>query len=183
MHGTSRRSCVRNSIEPVTAIRLRSGPVVPLGFGSESVFHSRRIPPDAVGGVPRLVERLRARLGEEAVFGVCLVPEHRPEAAWRAVQPDPATGGRERRDVAGFAAMRPLWMLMQPEPLEVVDSAPRYRGPLVFEAGPERIETGWWDGRDVTRDYYIVCDARGARLWIYQERRPPRGWFWHGIFG
>jgi hypothetical protein len=34
---------------------------------------------------PQLVERLRARLGEEAVYGVCLIPEHRPEAAWRRV--------------------------------------------------------------------------------------------------
>jgi protein ImuB len=79
--------------------------------------------------------------------------------------------------------VRPLWMLTQPEALKTVDGTPRYRGPLGIETGPERIETGWWDGKDVARDYYIARDARGARLWIYQERRPPCGWFWHGIFG
>ena len=36
-------------------------------------------------------------------------------------------------------------------------------------AGPERIESGWWDGADVRRDYYVASDARGARLWIYRE--------------
>ena len=170
--------------EPIVQIRLRSGPVLPLGFASGSVFHSCRTAPDAADGVPRLVERLRARFGEDAVFGLCLVPEHRPEAAWRAVPPAViAAGNRGRCAGGGQTIARPLWMLAQPAPLGVVDGAPRYRGPLLLEVGPERIETGWWDGRDVTRDYYIARDARGARLWIYRERRPPHGWFWHGIFG
>ena len=169
--------------EPVTELRLRSGPVLPLTFTSGSVFLSRRMPPDAASGVPRLVERLRARLGEEAVFGVCLVPEHRPEAAWSVAQLDSTASGRVHRDLTGNAAVRPLWMLTRPEALRMVDGAPHYRGPLSIESGPERIETGWWDGKDVTRDYYVARAARGARLWIYQERRAPHGWFWHGIFG
>jgi protein ImuB len=169
--------------EPVMEIQLRSGPVLPLSFTSGSVFRSRKIAPDDVGGVPRLVERLRARLGEEAVFGVCFVPEHRPEAAWRVAQLESTAGGRERRDCVELMAARPLWMLLEPQPLKVADHAPRYRGVLIFEAGPERIETGWWDGKDIARDYYIARDERGARLWIYQERRAPHGWFWHGIFG
>ena len=169
--------------EPVTRLRLRSGPALPLSFASGSVFHARKNAPDADGAVPRLVERLRARLGEEAVFGVCLVPEHRPEAAWRVAQFDSKTGGRALQEVIGPAAVRPLWMLAQPEALEAAGGAPRYRGALAIESGPERIETGWWDGKDVARDYYIARDRRGARLWIYQERRPPCGWFWHGVFG
>ena len=85
--------------------------------------------------------------------------------------------------MADLTAARPLWMLAQPEALKIVQGAPSYRGPLILEAGPERIETGWWDGKDVARDYYVARDERGARLWIYQERRQERGWFWHGIFG
>jgi len=169
---------------PVTEIRLRSGPLLPLSFASGSVFRARQaMPEEAEGDVPRLVERLRARLGEEAVFGVCLVSEHRPEAAWRVAQLDSLTGVHGRREVADLTAARPLWMLAQPEALKIVQGAPSYRGPLILEAGPERIETGWWDGKDVARDYYVARDERGARLWIYQERRQERGWFWHGIFG
>ena len=169
--------------EPVTELRLRSGPVLPMSFTSGSVFRCAKAAPEAAGGVPRLVERLRARLGEGAVFGVCLVPEHRPEAAWRVARLDSGGGDRTRRNPAACVSVRPLWMLTKPEALKVSSGAPRYRGPLVIESGPERIETGWWDGKDVARDYYIARDVRGARLWIYQERRSPRGWFWHGIFG
>ncbi len=169
--------------EPVTELRLRSGPVLPMSFTSGSIFRAVNATPEGAGGVPHLVERLRARLGEEAVFGVCLVPEHRPEAAWRKAQLDPGAVARAHRELIEIDAVRPLWMLTQPEPLEVADGGPRYRGPLVMESGPERIESGWWDGKDVTRDYYIARDSRGARLWIYQERRAPGSWFWHGIFG
>jgi protein ImuB len=47
---------------------------------------------------------------------------------------------------------------------------------------PERIETGWWDGAEVRRDYFIARDVNGVRLWIFREHAPPRGWYLHGIF-
>ena len=47
----------------------------------------------------------------------------------------------------------------------------------------ERIETGWWDGGEIARDYYIAVDARGARLWVFREREAPHRWFLHGVFG
>ena len=47
--------------------------------------------------------------------------------------------------------------------------------------GPERIETGWWRGRSVRRDYYRVETTSGYRLWIF--RCLSRGvWFLHGYF-
>jgi protein ImuB len=49
--------------------------------------------------------------------------------------------------------------------------------------GPERIETGWWDGREVSRDYYVALDPEGARVWVFRERLPPHEWFLHGVFG
>ena len=51
----------------------------------------------------------------------------------------------------------------------------------MLEEGPERIESGWWDGKDVARDYYIVRQAGGARLWVFQERR-SKCWYLHGVF-
>ena len=50
---------------------------------------------------------------------------------------------------------RPLWLLAEPQPLDGREH-PRYEGRLEFEEGPERIESGWWDGRDVRRDYYVA---------------------------
>ena len=55
-------------------------------------------------------------------------------------------------------------------------------GALSILRGPERIETGWWDGRDAARDYYEAEDPDGARLWVYRERRTGE-WFLHGVFG
>ena len=47
--------------------------------------------------------------------------------------------------------------------------------------GPERIETGWWRGDDVRRDYYQVETASGERFWLFR-RMPDERWFLHGVF-
>ena len=71
---------------------------------------------------PQLVERLRARLGEEAVYGVASIPEHRPEAAWRRVHElrlASALRMDERTTGSGLAdgMPRPVWLLDAPLPL------------------------------------------------------------------
>jgi protein ImuB len=48
--------------------------------------------------------------------------------------------------------------------------------------GPERIETGWWRGRSIRRDYYQVETTTGARYWLYRHLR-SRHWFLHGEYG
>jgi protein ImuB len=47
--------------------------------------------------------------------------------------------------------------------------------------GPERIETGWWRGHDVQRDYYTVETHAGTRLWLFRQQADNR-WFLHGCF-
>ena len=47
--------------------------------------------------------------------------------------------------------------------------------------GPERIETGWWRGDDVRRDYYVVTTPAGSRFWLFRRRNDGR-WFLHGCF-
>ena len=78
-------------------------------------------------------------------------------------------------------APRPVWLLSEPQPLaSVMESRP-----WVLRDGPERIESGWWDGHDVRRDYYVAETPRGERAWIYRDHR--RGtddgeWWLHGWF-
>jgi len=48
---------------------------------------------------------------------------------------------------------------------------------------PERIETGWWDGGEIARDYYAAVDIHGVRMWVFRERTSPHKWFLHGVFG
>jgi protein ImuB len=47
-------------------------------------------------------------------------------------------------------------------------------------SGPERIETGWWDGDDIGRDYFVGRNASGEQLWLYRDRGGE--WFVHGVF-
>jgi protein ImuB len=76
---------------------------------------------------------------------------------------------------------RPVWLLNEPAKLRDKDVEQLHRCRSMLEEGPERIESGWWDGKDVARDYYIVRQAGGARLWIFQERR-SQCWYVHGVF-
>ncbi|MCY7316287.1 MAG: DNA polymerase Y family protein, partial [Rubrivivax sp.] len=87
--------------------------------------------------------------------------------------------------------MRPAWLLAEPLPLHERNAVPLLEGrPLVVVSGPERIETGWWDGDPIARDYYIAQQEDGSLLWIYRSRLPVRAgahgeatWHLHGRFG
>jgi protein ImuB len=167
----------------VRSVRLRSGAAVEAREEVADLFARDR---RRSAAVPQLVERLRARLGDEAVHGLRLVAEHRPEAAQTSgnllVPDSPALAGKRTEEAEGSAAPRPVWLLAVPQPLEGGDP-PRYEGALEIEEGPERIESGWWDGGDVRRDYYVARNPAGVRLWIFRERRVAGGWFLHGVFG
>jgi len=172
---------------PVAALRLRSTVAVPLELRTAVLPGTAEQIPDPEAAA-RLLERLRARLGREAVFGLRPVPEHRPEWAWQASEPALSKKVPQpllsEKGCGTFFSARPLWVLAEPQPLHGHDGLPRSGGrPLTLISGPERIETGWWDGQDVRRDYYVAAATEGVRLWIYRERRRGGGWWLHGVFG
>jgi len=157
---------------PVETLALASDELQPLASQNLAFF------PDAAHAAEnaaRLVERLRARLGEDAVRGLTLVPDHRPERAWRFSAPGAAT-----RDAA--APARPLWLLSEPRPLALDTDGPRLGGALALLPDCERIESGWWDGAGIARDYFVAEDTAGARYWVYRERASGQ-WLLHGVFG
>jgi protein ImuB len=123
--------------------------------------------------IDRLLDRLRARLGEASVTGLATRADHRPEVAWAARDP-----GQFEASVSTEGAARPLWLLTEPVALAsaIGESVER------IVQGPERIESGWWDGGDVTRDYYVVLTPQGMRWWIFHHREQKR-WFLQGLFG
>ena len=169
--------------EPVRACELRSSSLVPRMLSSNSVWQ----PGEYGGGVgagraEELIERLRARLGPEAVYGLRLLAGHRPENAWGVREPV-AVGSRSALAPSDRTAPRPLWLLPSPRLLPERDGLPRRRGPLRLLGEAERIETGWWDGGDIARDYFTAVDLHGVRLWVFRERGAPHRWFLHGVFG
>ncbi len=128
------------------------------------------------------LERLRARLGEEAVHGLRSVPDHRPEKGWGFREALPASG-----DAAGpeeplkGEGNDPLWLLPRPRRLPQRNGRPWHEGCLQLSAFSRRVETGWWDGEDVTRDYYRARNPAGQELWVYRDRRSGQ-WFLQGVF-
>lgn len=117
---------------------------------------------------PQLRERLRARLGDEAVKGLRAEADHRPECAWQ-LNDQGACGALQITP-----GSRPGWLLAAPQRL------PESGVQLLGQA--ERIESGWWDGGDVRRDYYRIETREGLRGWAYQDLAAPgplwlQGWF------
>jgi len=156
----------------VEAIALESAEAQPLDSRNLSLFPEDRLPEEERW---LIIEHLRARLGPEAVYGIATHPDHRPELAWRCCEPG--------TDVAaGMPVKRPLWLLEQPKRLGGDGDQPVLDMPLMLIAGPEQIESGWWDGSDATRDYFIADDGNGRRFWVFRERQGTKAWFLQGMF-
>jgi protein ImuB len=148
--------------QPVEALELHAADFAPLSPRSGGLFGDAAAEGEDWA---RLVERLRVRLGADAISGLATQPDHRPEHAWRRVELgewDP----REYRQ----PGVRPLWLLEKS--LHLAESE------FTLLSGPERIECGWWDGDEARRDYFIV-EMNGSLGWIYRE---AGDWYLHGLF-
>ena len=154
-----------------------------------------------------LLDRLSGRLGRAAVFMPRAVADPQPEHAWIAAPPTATApvNTQARRSVHSRrddalpqrmpAGRRPIWMA--PRPLRLTAGAGLVAvapdGPpvqfrlgdrlhrIVTARGPERIETAWWRGPTVRRDYYVVETDSGARFWLFRRLRDG-DWFLHGAF-
>ena len=195
---------------PVTAVYVAAALTAPLqprrqatlfDFDGDNRPHPRQL--------ASLVERLSSRLGRGAVLGVRLRPEAQPEFSWQ-YDPLVENRRRRhpRKTLPADLPPRPLRLL--PRPLRLAATGfcgaavpaaraggtpapPLIHGPplrlhlagrehrIAHIWGPERIETGWWRGRLVGRDYFRVETATGRRFWLFRRLRDEK-WFLHGMF-
>lgn len=186
-------------VAPALELSLHCDALLPGAPPNAELFPTRA---SEGSGLTRLVERLQARLGREQVCSLRAVADYRPERATVAGPADAAAVGAlaalapadldapqllPARAIDGRVS-RPAWLLPEPLPLPERDGQPWYEGrPLQLLAGPERIESGWWDGGLATRDYFVAGQHDGALLWLFCERVPQpesraNGWFLHGRF-
>lgn len=172
-----------------------SVPVTQMMAPQQSGFEVR---PTDTEDLDRLIDRLTARLGPEAVGRFEPVESHLPERAARLVW-----AGRRQSETTWPARdpesppLRPLQMFDTPQPIETIALAPdgppaRFRWRRITHhvaraEGPERIGGEWWrrPGHRI-RDYYRVEDHEGRRFWLfraglYGEALEPR-WYVHGLF-
>jgi protein ImuB len=157
---------------PAIAMTLESKTLLPLAPGNRAFLPDEREQSEALA---RLVERLRARLGENSVQGLDVVADHRPERAWHAHEP----GNGDGAWITWRPSARPLWLLNTPRPLAQVREIPHHEGPLTLMTSAERIESGWWDDNDVGREYFVARNPAQSLLWIYRD---IQGWHLHGFF-
>ena len=149
--------------KPVVAMRLLARELPPFVPASRDLFDTRA---QQTLPWPQLRERLRGRLGDEAVYRVAPGGDPRPERAW--------CRDDGRLAVVPVLPPRPAWLLARPMPL-------RGHG-LRIVSGPERLESGWWDGEDARRDYYVLETAQGQRAWVFAPPGEQGGWMLHGWF-
>jgi protein ImuB len=180
----------------VEQVVMEASLTAPLARRQRELFPdgSRRAPLQ----MAQLVDRLSSRLGPTAVVAPRLEADVQPEHAYRydPLTSRPRTGRRMRapttQSLRSQRLARPLHLRSPPLPLAVVAIVPD-GPPIRFHVqqhtycvarywGPERIETGWWRGRSVRRDYYRVESGGGQWFWIFR-RLDDGQWFLHGMFG
>jgi protein ImuB len=112
------------------------------------------------------IDRIAARLGEDRVRSLRSVHDHRPEASWMYAAHD-------AKPTSPLFPERPLWLLPEPKPLQ--------HSGVPIDGRPERIESGWWENRDVQRDYYILRTNEGSQWWVFKDLRDST-WYLHGYW-
>jgi protein ImuB len=162
----------------VIALRLEAKEVCAMRPPNVSLFPE---PGGTSADFNRLIELLKARLGEEGVLIAAPYADHRPEVSnrWVAIRPNAST------TMVSTPSLRPSFLLARPIALLTREHCPFYGSPLTLIQGPERIETGWWDKRYpvVVRDYFIAQSGDAVCYWIYRERvHEEVQWFLHGLF-
>lgn len=183
---------------PTLELHLRCDELAHLPPPDGELFPTRA---RAQEGLSRLIEHLQARLGPQRVHGLQAMADHRPEQGvlMSTAQPRPLAAAAGSSSSAkgpgalasGFSGAphltRPAWLLPEPRPLPEHRGRPVLDGqPLRLLCGPERIETGWWDGQAAARDYFVAATPAGVLVWIFRTRLPSpeeaAGWALQGWF-
>lgn len=192
--------------EPIRRVQLAAVTTVRLA-GKQSVLWDE-LGQGRDQEVAGLVDRLSSRLGRSCVFGIKAQAGALPERSWkRRLLTETIKSLSRKRETAITlkAPHRPLWLHDPPQPLRVrqpvrqseqssggAANLSRLQPPVAFQFqgthydvvrhwGPERIETGWWRGKSVRRDYYRVEAADGSRFWVFRQLDDGH-WFLHGCF-
>lgn len=141
--------------------------------------------------IAELMDRIAGRLGVHTIHRYLPLEHYWPELSFKetsSLHEQSQTEWRTDRP-------RPVHLLAQPEPIDVMVQLPDYppahfiyKGKVyrITKAdGPERIERAWWLDEGEHRDYYCVEDEEGARYWLFRlgsyKNNNPK-WFLHGFF-
>ena len=141
--------------------------------------------------IAELLDNIAGKVGTQTIHRYLPQEHHWPENSIKEVaslEDQPETEWRT-------GLLRPILLLPEPEPIEVMVMLPdyppmhfRYKGKIIRITradGPERIEQEWWLQSGPPRDYYRVEDESGVRYWLFRlglYGNMKTQWFLHGYF-
>jgi protein ImuB len=183
--------------DAIQQIRLEIRQTAPLAVVQPSLFAEKegKNSQQARKQFWNLVDRLSNRLGPSAVVRTRLERDPQPEQAFSEHPWLESTTGKKHSRTSSLVLPgpfhRPLGFYHPPRPIQVIALAPsgpplRFAGEgiefLVTACiGPERIETGWWRGFRVRRDYFRVETTENRRFWLFRCLEEGN-WFLQGEF-
>jgi protein ImuB len=155
----------------------------------------------------QLIDTLSSRLGRSQVLEARLQRDAEPE---RSVSYRPLTGRRrdgvEQKTVRKLNSRlaapgvepqptdplrRPTRLLDPPQLLTMVHITPEghpvelmvedQRLRVLAQWGPERLESGWWRGPSVRREYFRIETDGGQWWWVFRDVQNNQ-WYLHGLF-
>ena len=145
----------------------------------------------ANGSLADLQDKLRVRLGDDALYQLEFCASHIPEFSGKKTLFKHAAQTSKKNATKTLASpitpdtealkLRPSWLLRSPAALQTKQGELFWQGPITLLGKPERIGGYWWQ-TTVSRDYFIARGEQGQLYWVFQNKRNQR-WFLHGFFG
>lgn len=170
---------------PVLSLELQANVLLPLEVEAQDLFATGV----STRSVAATLSRIEARLGHQSVLHPILKDAHLPEQSFEYRIVEDARSLQKEWQVAeprrqyAQRTLRPSVLLEEPQALAET---------VRIIHGPERIQTGWWQGvaqgnekgheqaRGVVRDYFVALNEHKQLLWVFRD--PEQQWFVHGLF-
>ena len=129
------------------------------------------------------IDLMRSRYGEKSLYILTRKEEHVPENSFTYCH---SFDGRQNESSSADDVLpkikRPIWFIDPPVRLSVKKNKPLYDGQSLSVFERERIVSGWWNGEEIARDYFVAESRSGMFLWVYKELGGEKNWFFQGLF-
>lgn len=163
----------------VEGITLECREFVSLEATKQQLFDEHREATEQSDAQLRLINSLQLRLGENALQQLKIDDRVLPEQQGVAC-PVSDYNCEHRYDEASSEALRPSLLLPTPLPVQRTTTGLVWQGPLEILQGPERLDSNWWQQRQV-RDYYIARHHDHGLCWLFKDCLSQQ-WYLHGFF-
>lgn len=159
----------------ISGVYIKAEQFTPLNIDTEDLFSEF----NQDKSIHPLIDKLTARLGEDACYQLIVNNDQRAEYAFKRNTDN--TPISIDQSIVMFKSSRPSWLVKQPIALHYKTGKIYYKKPLELVSGPEKFALAWWENEAYQRDYYIAKDKSNAYYWLYFDCIKD-SWFLHGFF-